>query len=324
MISRSRLTESFNLTSIATERMLIAKSINRRGDRPQLYVTKRLKSIYKNKHKFKIFSTALLIYLCFLVPGYILACPFKISGDTDATIDLLCDTSLVIAFPATHGLEVLDLKLIRRDEGTSVEWTSTHAALVSQTLIQRSHRQATNTDRHGQRRTKSEIRDPKFETKAVFRRGRWLMFWSFLFCSFEFLIGSPPRRFSYLVPRASDLFFNVLRSKSINSINLFMWFSPNKFTAGGVLRVMMQEKCNAYGRQGHHLQCPPVVFYFYPIRKTKIQWQAVVVKTQKKEMPHNERKLLKELLQLRLLDNKIMEARLVTVKEEVLHIDKED
>ncbi len=40
-------------------------------------------------------------------------------------------TSLNGFRPATHGLDVQGLTLINRDQGSSVDWTSTHAALVS-------------------------------------------------------------------------------------------------------------------------------------------------------------------------------------------------
>ena len=36
-----------------------------------------------------------------------------------------------LSYPATHGLDVQDLKLIDRIEDSAVDWTSTHAALVS-------------------------------------------------------------------------------------------------------------------------------------------------------------------------------------------------
>ncbi|MCX6584798.1 MAG: hypothetical protein NT166_31885 [Candidatus Aminicenantes bacterium] len=50
--SRPRLTVPFNLTPIATEKKLIAESINHRCTQPQLYATFRLKSIHKKQQIF--------------------------------------------------------------------------------------------------------------------------------------------------------------------------------------------------------------------------------------------------------------------------------
>ncbi|MCX6582850.1 MAG: hypothetical protein NT166_21955 [Candidatus Aminicenantes bacterium] len=58
-------------------------------------------------------------------------------------------------WPATHGLEAQELILSNRYKGSSVDWTSTHAALVSQTKTAHElHQLPRRKMGHGRTRTK--------------------------------------------------------------------------------------------------------------------------------------------------------------------------
>ncbi len=76
----------------------------------------------KCDQKFQGISTTILNPQGFLFTVSILSAPFIITGETEATIDLPNCTSLLINFPATHGLKAISI---------TSPWLSIHAALVS-------------------------------------------------------------------------------------------------------------------------------------------------------------------------------------------------
>jgi len=101
----------------------------------QFYSISLLKSRKKCKKKYPQGQYSLLpenFSLFTSVYGITTPAPvFNIPCDTAVTIDLPIYPSLLINSPAAHGLDVRGLTLINRIKDSAVDWTSTHAALVS-------------------------------------------------------------------------------------------------------------------------------------------------------------------------------------------------